>query len=93
MTWKIRGTLLWNLALEQDPGDDYGAAQLRTAYVASGLGLEQAGAEVLEYCTDAHPEALDTEGRPLVYEVHSGHETTRTQDTALPQRGDTRCRS
>ena len=28
------------------------------------LGLEQAGAEVLEYCTDAHPEALDTEGRP-----------------------------
>lgn len=28
------------------------------------LGLRAAGAEVLEYCTDDHPEALDTEGRP-----------------------------
>lgn len=28
------------------------------------LGLRSAGAEVLEYSTDAHPEALDTEGRP-----------------------------
>jgi glycosyltransferase involved in cell wall biosynthesis len=28
------------------------------------LGLRGAGAEVLEYCTDDHPEALDTEGRP-----------------------------
>lgn len=27
------------------------------------LGLRAAGAEVLEYCTDDHPEALDTEGR------------------------------
>lgn len=27
------------------------------------LGLRAAGAEVLEYCTDEHPEALDTEGR------------------------------
>src|SRR4051812_31068368 len=28
------------------------------------LGLRAAGAEVLEVCTDDHPEALDTEGRP-----------------------------
>jgi spore maturation protein CgeB len=28
------------------------------------LGLRAAGAEVLEYSTDDHPEALDTEGRP-----------------------------
>src|SRR5262245_36264268 len=28
------------------------------------LGLRQAGAEVLEYCTDDHPEALDTGSRP-----------------------------
>src|SRR3954471_21724641 len=28
------------------------------------LGLRAAGAEVLEVCTDEHPEALDTEGRP-----------------------------
>jgi hypothetical protein len=28
------------------------------------LGLRAAGAEVLEYCTDDHPEALDTDGRP-----------------------------
>jgi hypothetical protein len=28
------------------------------------LGLGASGAEVLEYCTDRHPEALDTEGRP-----------------------------
>jgi len=28
------------------------------------LGLRAAGAEVHEYCTDEHPEALDTEGRP-----------------------------
>jgi spore maturation protein CgeB len=27
------------------------------------LGLRAAGARVLEYCTDEHPEALDTEGR------------------------------
>jgi len=28
---------LWMTALDQDPGDDYGAAQLRTAYVASEM--------------------------------------------------------
>ena len=28
------------------------------------LGLRATGAEVVEYSTDAHPEALDTEGRP-----------------------------
>ena len=28
------------------------------------LGLRAAGAEVLEFCTDEHPEALDTEDRP-----------------------------
>jgi spore maturation protein CgeB len=28
------------------------------------LGLRAAGAEVLEYCTDDHRQALDTEGRP-----------------------------
>jgi spore maturation protein CgeB len=28
------------------------------------LGLRGAGADVLEFCTDEHPEALDTEGRP-----------------------------
>jgi tetratricopeptide (TPR) repeat protein len=30
-----RGAELWSLALAQDPGDDYAAAQLRTAYVAA----------------------------------------------------------
>src|SRR5689334_6064711 len=28
------------------------------------LGLRQTGAEVLEVCTDDHPDMLDTEGRP-----------------------------
>ena len=28
------------------------------------LGLRSAGADVLEFCTDEHPEALDTEDRP-----------------------------
>ena len=35
---------LWMTALDQDPGDDYGAAQLRTAYVASEM--TQAAIEV-----------------------------------------------
>jgi hypothetical protein len=30
-----RGAELWALALQQDPGDDYAAAQLRTAHVAA----------------------------------------------------------
>ena len=32
-----RGADLWGAALQLDPGDDYGAAQLRTAYVAADL--------------------------------------------------------
>jgi tetratricopeptide (TPR) repeat protein len=42
-----RGAELWNSVLELDPGDDYAAAQLRTAYVAAeatqlAIGVDQA---------------------------------------------------